>query len=273
MVYFRRKVSSRKYAKKRTYKKRTYKKRAMPIKRMIRREIARNVENKTQQNFVLQQDILPSSAATAAFDDLITPLQPDAVGLIISQGTGQGQRIGNRIKIKKLTFKGVIHPTQYNATTNATPAPVMIKMWIFYNKENPTLTPTVKADGDFLQFGNGISGLQNDLMDMFAPVNQDKYRVLTSRIFKLGYASYTGTGALPQQGNLSNNDFNLNCPFSFDLTKHVPKIYEFRDTATNPTTRGLYMMAQAVYANGSQMASATIPAQMSYVQNIEYEDA
>lgn len=270
MVYFRRKVSSRKYAKKRTYKKRTYKK-AMPIKRMIKREIARNIENKTQQAYNLQQDIYPSNSTQ--FDSVITPCHPDAVGLIISQGTGQGQRIGNKIKIKKLTFKGVMHPTQYNATTNSTPAPCMVKFWFFYDKDAPTLTPTVKTDGDFFQFGNTTSGMQNDLMDMFAPVNTDRYRVLHTKIFKLGYASYTGTGALPQQGNLANNDFKLNCPFSFDLTKYVPKFYDFRDTATNPTTRGLYFMAQAVYANGAQMSSATVPAQMSYVQSVEYEDA
>lgn len=271
MAYIRRKYrTKRAFAKKRTYKRRTYKK-AMPIKRMIRREIARNVENKTQQAYNLQQDIYPSNSTQ--FDSVITPCQPDAVGLIISQGTGQGQRIGNRIKIKKLTFSGVIHPTPYNASTNPTPAPVMIKFWFFYDKDAPTLTPTVKADGDFLQFGNTTSGMQNDLMDMFAPVNKDRYAVLKTKIFKLGYASYGGTGALPQSGNLANNDFKLNCPFSFDLTKHVPKIYDFRDTATNPTTRGLYFMAQAVYANGAQMAAATVPAQMSYVQSVEYEDA
>lgn len=262
----------RSYAKKRTYKRRASVRRVpVAVKKFVSRALSKNTEDKSYQSYNLQQDIYPSNSTQ--FDSVVTPLAPDAVGLTLSQGAGQGQRIGNRIKIKKLTIAGVMHPTPYNATTNPTPAPIQIKMWIFYDKENPTLTPTPRADGDFLQFGNGVSGFQNDLMDLYAPVNKDRYSILWTGITKLGYASYTGTGALPQSGNLSNNDFQLNSNFAIDLTKMVPKYYDFRDTATNPTTRGLYMMCQAVYANGAQMASATIPAQMSYVQNVVFEDA
>lgn len=265
---YKRKMYKRR-APKRTYKRRPAAKRSS-LKRLVRREIVKQAEPKTQQNFVLQHDILPSNAA--AFDTQLLPLTPDAIGLLIAQGSAQGQRVGNRVRIKSLTFKGVIHPLAYNATTNPTPCPVQVNIWLFYDKTNPTVVPTPKLNGDFLQFGNTTSGLQNDLMDTVAPVNTDRYRVFAKRTYKIGYAENTGTGAIPAQGNLANNDFKLNQTFSFDLTKFAPKIVRWRDAVSNPSSRGVYMMAQAIYANGVNMASTTIPAAMSYIQSIDYVD-
>ena len=245
----------------------------MPIKKLIKREIAKNVENKTFQYLDDVYDILPSNSP--GFDANIVPVAPAAGGfLTISQGLGQGQRIGNRIKIKKLTVSGVIIANPYNATTNPTPAPVQVKVWFFYDKEEWNAVPTPQTAGDFLQFGNTSLGLQNQLYDHSMPINNDRYKVLTTRVFKVGYASFNGaTGGVPLQGYFANNDFKLNCNFKVDLTKYAIKNVEFRDTATTPTTRGIFMMMQPVYANGSQIPSAIIPCRCVYMNSVVYEDA
>lgn len=275
---YRKKTTRRSY-KKKAYKRKSYARKApakkSSLKKMVKREIARNIEDKTFQVFNDAHDILPSNSG--GFDATIIPVTPfSGAYLTITQGVGQGQRIGNRIKIKKLKFSAIVYPQGYNVTTNPTPAPCQIKFWFFYDKEEPQTVPTPQTNGDFLQYGNTSIGFGNRLFDHLAPYNQDRYRVLCTRTVKVGYAEYGGTGAtgsIPTQGNLANNDFKLNAKVVVDLTPYCVKNVIFRDTAATPTTRGIYMMAEPVYANGSAIAAATIPCRMNWLQEIVYEDA
>lgn len=275
---YRKKTSRRSY-KKKAYKRKSYARKAparkSSLKRMVKREISRNIEDKTFQVFNDAHDIVPSNSA--GFDSQIIPVSPfSSAFLTITQGTGQGQRIGNRIKIKKLKFSAIVYPLQYNATTNPTPAPCQIKFWFFYDKEEPQTVPTPTASGDFLQYGNTSIGFGNRLFDHLAPVNEDRYRVLCTRTVKVGYAEYGGTGAtgsLPLQGNLTNNDFKLNAKVVVDLTPYCVKNVVFRDTSATPTTRGIFMMAEPVYANGAAISATTIPCRMNWLQEVNYEDA
>lgn len=148
---------------------------------------------------------------------------------------------------------------------------MQVKFWFFYDKEFPTSVPVPTSD--LFQFGNTVVGPSNDLTDMFAPINADKYRVLGTRTFKVGQAINNGSGALPTLSYNANNDFKLNCNFSIDLTKMVPKMYTFRDNNSEPTTRGLYWLATVVSGTGSQYPPTAVPARMSYIHNCVYEDA
>lgn len=242
------------------------------IRKICEGVVAKNIENKSFQYLGTTLDLYPASNGIA-LDNSIIPCTPFAGYLAITQGTTQGSRLGNRILIKKLQVGGVIYPLPYNAVSNVTPCPCQIKVWFFYDKEETQAIPQPQAFGDFLQFGSSSLSLQNRLLDHYMPVNKDRYVVLTTRTYKLGYASYGGTGSQPQQGNFSNNDFKLNIPFNIDLTKHCVKNVIYRDTSSTPSTRGIFMMFQPVYANGNQMASTQIPAQVSYMLNVEYEDA
>lgn len=239
------------------------------VKKMIKREIARDVETKQFNQYDLGTNIYPINHAS--FVDSITPVAPSSEGVIIFQGTGQGDRIGNKIKIKKVVLKGTMHPLPYNATTNAAVVPVQVKFWFFYDRENPTSVPNPTSD--FFQFGNTVSSMQNDLVDLWAPINKDKYTVLMTRTFKLGFAQFTTTGTVVSNSGTPNNDFKMNANFSFDLTKYMPTHYTYRDNNSNPTTRGLYWMAQAISATGTQFSATTVPAQMSWTHTVEYEDA
>lgn len=273
---YRRKTYRRK-APKKTSKRKSYapKRKAMPLRKMIRREIARNVENKTVQKYVYSVGLVgPADSGTFNTTNII-PLGPDPASLVINQGTGQGQRIGNQIKTKKLTIKGTIVPRQYDGTFNAPMLPYQVKVWIFYDRTDPTAVPAPLTN--FFQNGNTTKGFQNDLVDLWSPVNTDRYRVLATKDFKLGFAGYTGTGngtgvTIANQ-YFSNNDFKLNCNFNFDLTKHYPQMVKFDDGSTTPTTRGLFMMWTMAYANGGNMILGQTPVDLSYVQDYHFEDA
>jgi len=273
MAYSRKnsKKSSRKGSK-RTYKRKSYaSKKRTPLKRMIRMEIARNVENKSTQVYNLDKILYVSPDTSPWSSQNVFPLGPDPTSVVISQGTGQGQRVGNVIKTKKLTFKGTIVALPYDSIFNTAPAPVQLKMWIFYDRTDPTAVPAPITN--FFQNGNTQKGFANDLVDMWSPVNTDRYTVLATKQFKLGFASATGSGSTAPQQYFSNNDFKYNCNFSFDLTKHYPKTVKFNDNTTTPTTRGLFCLVQYVAATGGQFLSGTRACAMQYMQDYVYEDA
>lgn len=272
MFGFRRK-SYRKIPFKRNYKSYAKKKGPSPIKRIIRSEIARSVENKTQQYFNTGRSLTTSYDAPGNFDtNNVFPVGLDITNLIVSQGVGQGQRVGNTIKTRKLMFKGTVFPLGYDAITNTQPVPQQIKMWIFYDKILPTQNPTPRGNGDFFQNGSGTATFSNTLMDMWRPHNKDRYVVLATRVFKVGYEDFEGAGGVQAQGWMSNNDFKMNQNFSIDLTKHYPKIVKFNDNQFLPTTRGLWCMIQPVWANGGLNTNA-YSCRMQYMLDYTYEDA
>ena len=117
---------------------------------MIRKEIARNVEDKNSQLFVTNNLLyVPGGASFPTYNIFPVGIEPSAI--TIPQGTGQGDRIGNRIKTKKLMFKRTLVPLPYDGTFNPVPQPVQVKMWIFYDKTNPTDIPNPTVSNDFFR--------------------------------------------------------------------------------------------------------------------------
>jgi len=274
MPYSRKFSSRRKTYKKRAYKRKSYapKRKMSYVKKVVRREIARNVEDKNSQLFVTTNRLyVPGNASFPTNNIFPVCIEPTAI--VIPQGTGQGNRIGNRIKIKKFQFKGTLVPQPYDATFNPQPLPVQVKMWIFYDKKFPTDVPNPTVSNDFFQNGSSATGFSNDLIDMWRPVNTDRYRILATKTFKLGPASNTGSGAVPTLQNLANNDFKYNVNFSFELAKHMPKVTIFEDGGIEPTTRGTYCMIQYVSATGSGMPVTSYAVESQWMLNCVYEDA
>ena len=94
----------------------------------------------------------------------------------------------------------------------------MVRMVIMYDRTNPTQEP--QPGINMFQQAGANTGFFNDLTDLWRPYNTDRYRILTTRTFKLGYASNNGTGAQPGFQNLANNDFKMACNFRINLTKY-----------------------------------------------------
>lgn len=267
-TFYRKKSTS----KKSPAKKIPYKRKATvgTVKRIVKKEIAKNVENKHREVLNLGRNLYSSASGPFNASNVIQ-VSPGSTSLDIAQGTADGTRIGNRIKIKYLGFKGTLVSNTYDATVNPTPKPMQIKCFIFYERNDPsTFPPNPRAD--FLQFNSTTSALTNDLVDLWAPINNDKYRVLTSRTFKLGSSTY-GQGAAIVGSINSNNDFKLNCNFRMNLTKYIPKLVRYNDNNTDPISRGLWAMFVPVWADGTQAPDTTLMATVSYSSMISYEDA
>jgi len=280
---FRRKTYKRRAAPKR----RTYKKKAASkptIKRMIKREIDRATEDK-YVDVLNKGRTLVSPLNTSYFDDnniiKLTPSNSDGSfgSLRVVQGLGAGQRIGNVIKIKKLTFKGTLIPLGYQSLTNPIVKPLQVKMFLFYRRSIPTVKPGVQAYADFFAFNGESQIIGADLVSMWAQPNEQAYRVLATKMFKVGRASNDQYGSgITGPVNLRNNDFKLNANFNMDITNLVPKIVKYHADSVGPSTgdvlsRGLYAMFVPVAADGTELDASSMPLELSYALRMVYEDA
>jgi len=239
------------------------------VKKIVKSSIARSEEKKCVQYQSTGSNIYPSNHAS--FAGSIVPVSPYSSFLSVQQGTNQGTRIGNRISIRSCKLKGTILPAPYNVTTNPNPCPQQVIFWLIYDKTDNTAIPAPTTD--FFQQGSTTIGFQNALSDCWQSVNTDKFRVLTKRIFKIGYATSGGTGISVASQSFTNNDFKLNQNFSIDLTKYLIKHVRYNDNNAVPNTRGLFWMFTAVAANGGANASTLIPCTMQYAMDLQYTDA
>lgn len=239
------------------------------IKSIVKAEHARQIEDKSVQYWSTATAILPS--VNTAWNTSQIPLTPYPSYITIQQSVSAGGRVGNQIKIKSLKFAGNIYQLPYNGISNPTPFPMHVKFWFYYDKTDPTIIPDPRTD--FLQSGSTSRGMFNDLVDLWAPVNLDKYRVLMTKQFKIGYSQNTGTGSVVGQAYGANNDYKYNQSFNIDLTKHIVKTIKFNDNTAMPSARGLFLLMTVVQANGTPYTAAIIPAQMQFMIDCQYEDA
>lgn len=290
MAFRKRTFKKRRGTKRKTVRKAIRRAKKAPLRRMIRAEIHRQVENKTVQLYPIDTVsaglsftyVTPGSTAGTAMDGRIIPLTPghdNTLGnlnpYIIPQGTGQGQRVGNTITARRLMFKGVITSEPYNAGTNPNPYPNYVKMVLFYNKEQPSLCPTPQTDADMFQYGNTTDGWDGVSSDVIKTFNTDKYRILAVRTFKMGYSSVAVSGTIAAQEYFANNDFKLSQPFAIDCTKMIPKVMKFTDGSQFPSTRGLFALFYSCPAYGSAITGVS-PSPQCIVRweiTFEYEDA
>lgn len=267
-------MPKKQFKKKRSLKRKTsFKKRGAKrtsLKRIIRKEMTRVAEKKISNVVDLGMNIMPSNSATA--DAAIQQISPGTGSFNIQQGTGQADRIGDRIKITKCTIKGTIVPNPYDVTTLPAPQPCVVQLLMFYDKLNTTVYPAPFAANNFFQFGNTVAGFRNDLVDNWAMINSDRYVVVLRKQWKLGFANYGGTGTSAGAQAFANNDFKLHHNFNIDVTKYLVKNVKFQDNNIDPTTRGLWFTFLATAADGSAYNAARIPAHVQYSQDLTFTD-
>ena len=122
------------------------------------------LEEKKESNVYSLNTPLPSTG-NAGWTASSISIAPSSTGFVIPNGTGQGNRIGNRITTKRAWVKGILHQNIYDAVTNPQPLPVQVRMLIFKDKFNKSGQPAAVAL-DLFQTGSTAIGPQNDLVDI-----------------------------------------------------------------------------------------------------------
>lgn len=256
--------------KKRAYKKRVSKpKVSIAVKKYIKRTIAVNTENKQQNTQV--GDNFGSITENSAMN--MYPILPYIGYSTIGQSITSNGRIGNEIKIRKVMLKYVLYPLPYNVTTNTSPIPMEIDMYLGYVKQTPGYLPGSIDIQSLFQNGNSSFTPTGNLTDLVSEPNRDYWCIQKRWRHKIGYASASGTGAVAGSQYFSNNDFKYNVIKKMNITKMCPKTLKFNDGLNTLQGKNLFFFYQAIRADGLGWASTQLPARIEYWVDVTYEDA
>lgn len=268
-AYRKRKPYAKKATKRKPYAKKVTKSR---LNKTIRKVVSRMAETKIQN--IDGTVSLGGFSATNWNTTNVIPLSIYSGFLQIAQGTGQGDRIGDKVTITNLMLRLIFTPRPYSAS-NLTPIPQMIKLFLVnaraVNQYN--LRPTQANMNQFFQEGNSSAGPSDNLFDMIEEVNKDLWNVYATKTIKLGSAAYDGTGGSANAQYYTNNDYKFNHLIRWNITKHIPKICTWNDTSVSATSRGLFLVVLTANADGSTPASSSIlPSTMNYDLTMSYKD-
>jgi hypothetical protein len=229
-----------KVVKKRFYKRKPY----TSIKKSVRNVINKMAETKVVKTTAERSMIWDPNATLWQSRNLFW--SGDVLSFI-SQGTGQGNRVGNQIMLKSLTMSFILWSRLSNA-----PGPVLpfdVCMFVFTDKLKPTqssLTDVRNAfagiggDQYFFQSGNASTGQNLTITDQMLHVNDDRFTLHYKRIFKIGTSNQT---------NWNNNDYSVSRKFKINLAKYMPRYVKFADATSTPQTRQVYVAFMPVVAN------------------------
>lgn len=283
MAYRKRNGFKRMGSKKRTYKRKSVKTTKKAVKKIVKAEIRRAAEDKFIYQTVQLGNLVMNG--TVAMDNAILPVSPGPnTSLQISSGTGRVNRVGNKITCKYLGVKINYFPARYSAVNTPVPAPIVLDVYCFYDRQNPTgiigstpTAPTPVANADFFyQQGSssGVQGFSFDLRDHYKVVNSARYHVCWKKTYKIGWESAVAAGTDANAEYFSNNDFKTFVSANYNLTKDYNKTLSYPDATTiYPRQHGLWLLFVPMRADGSP---TLIPSEVEATYNariyFKYED-
>lgn len=247
---------------------------SLAVKQYIKKAVAQSEEVKVA-NYISSsalQGFNLGVAATSWYNNCVLPLCPYGGFMNIQQGSGQGDRIGNKIRTKKCVLEYVISPKVYDATTNSNSQPYWVKMWVVTPKDDPTALPTIGSFSGFFQSGDTTSYPGGAVADLLYEVNDDLFKLHTYRTHKIGAAVQGGTGGPITWQYFSNNDFSITAKGKIDVTKYLPKEFQFNDNAPYPNNSLAYLVMECVPISGFTNGNL-IPLLFTYSLKYEFTDA
>lgn len=162
------------------------------VTQVVKRQIARNQENKTIGNNV-ELDVLHNSAIGAADCQPIVPL--------IAMGTESYNRIGDRLKPKSLVVKGLVSLTPDSAIQKD----IYVRICILSQKNVKTGAAVLAGAVDTTHLLKPNSpaipnqAYTGDIPRINYPLNTDLFRVYMDKTVKLTFSASTGVESMHRQ--------------------------------------------------------------------------
>lgn len=244
------------------------------VKKMVKAEVHRNIEDKVINYDDGISALWPVASASFANNNIFA-LTPQTSHMTVLQGVGQPNRIGNRVKTRRAILKYIIYPSPYDVTSNPNPTPIDVQVFIFSLKPNVDTYANAQsiATNSFFQSGSSSTGFASTVIDLLQDVNQDQVTIHYRKIHKVGFALNAGSGAIAAYQNWANNDYKYNAIKKVDITKFYTKNLEFNDTTTTTTSRGLYMIVSYAPAYGGVPTTTSSLAFLEWQMDYYFEDA
>lgn len=240
------------------------------VKKYVKRTIHSQIENKCVQ---INPGPLSFGNVLESPEFNAFPMAPLNLFWSISQGVGQGARVGNVIKVRKTYLNYILYPTQYDVTTNPLPAPQEVRMMLGYVKNTPTFAPLSGDIAQLFQAGSSSAAPIGNLKDLISVYNTDYWTIKKSWTHKVGHSNYAGLGTSTANQQGANNDFKLNVMKRMDITSMCPKTCIFNDSSVTTNTKNLFFMYYAVASNGFTLTATNLPIRIDYWIDFHYEDA
>lgn len=207
-----------------------------------------------------------ANAATADSTNII------AFDPVINQSAFENGRVGNVITMKNVMMRFMIVLNPASGIYGSVPQCVRL-VW-FYDRADVNSIPTPYTNANFIDNGASSTGMTGSLTDTFYRYNADRYRILGSRTYKLGFASATGLNADNTHQYYSNNDSKMFIKGTVNCTKWIIKKQKFNDNLGLAETRKLYCLVITVPQNGAVWpASQPSPCDFIYEIDFKYTDA
>jgi len=285
------------------------KKDAKSLSRPEKREVARMIrgagetkmvmwyngtQNWTGSGALSQQSFMPQNHEIISNVTDILRLIP-----LVVQGTGDNQRIGERINPISLVVNGTLKLASNNVVIAQLPTNIRVVIYVLQHTglktyqalrtqyDNTLPTPNIIGGNDFtqlLQTGEGTTTPYiGRSFDKFLPHADQYYKLLAKKVVTLRYTGAVATPStatpISSQTTVATDINNWNANFSFNLTKHLPKILRYQETSVttgfpnDPTNSSLFMCMGYEQFNGN-VAGSSDPAllEQQYVAKMLYKD-
>jgi len=227
------------------------------IKKYVKRELARNVENKLKDT-----EIGPKVVNNLITDSTVVNLLPQ-----IQQGTTQSTRIGNKIKVKNFWLRLSITLAPI-AGIIANPLPTYIDVYLFKTKYQNNWDGALSSTDmtEFLQNDSSAQSYSGAVLDGLRQLNTDLFKCCIHKRITLfnpntSVATYGATSSI-----------NPNRCLYWNITKFVKKNWLFEDGVATCTNDNLYCVVASTQSDGTSTGSSTTATYYAMTQ-MTYEDA
>lgn len=255
------------YARKSIFKRRPRSKSTQKIVSIVKNTIARNQEQK-----MLVMPFIGSIAAAEAIPGMGLMASPwstagfqpgiyksnifNALGM--GQGVTQDTRIGNSVKTKSLSFRGVVGSLPYTTTNNGQ-FPFEVHLLWFKRKKYDV--SAVSPPHDLKHYAtNSLMGVEPTLMGSVIPWNRDAYIIKAHRVFRLRpmpaplYSGQTSTSLNPQMSNAPQfHRFHVKIPIKDNII--------FEDGSIIPSNEWCSFAAYVINSDGTVAFDGSTPPQ------------
>jgi len=221
------------------------KKVSKPVKRYVRTAIARQIPNKKSQR-ALEESPFGNVLDTSYVHTLLP---------VIQQGTDDGDREGNRVKLRKAVLR--MNVNAYSGTPEA----AWIDIYIFKLKSSTAL-PTTANLQRFLQSGATAVSYLGGPIDGMLPVNKDLFTC---------YFHKRKACAPQVTGSAGTNIGSIASAFCWqkNILPYLNKSWAYDDGGTYPTNSQLLI---AVVGSDFTGEVVRVVGEFSMVVDYEYED-
>lgn len=197
---------------------------------------------------------------------LLTPANAGSWNVGV-QGTGAGQRIGNKIQVVKHIFKGILYPYGSGLTK-----PTLVRLILCSpkrNQDDSTAGMQAIFQASCFQQGSTFIGLGASIDDFIEAFNKDMLTVYKVKDFKIAQADSSATA----NQSYPNNDFKWMAKFRFNLKKMVPKVFKYNDNSTIPSfSKNVYAVWYVAAVDGAVNGLESTWCRCHHYQYISYID-